>query len=245
MQARMQILPKEAPMNSPFTQSLARLGGISSIVQAVAYVIAVVAVMFMPLDRITNSTADFAAFYSANPAPITILGLSLVALAVLGLTSVVPATAALLGEVHSGWVTLGRNIAFLSLGVIMVYYTWFLSSVSGYVEAYNSGDRVVQAIISTTDPHVPLNWVGWFIFGGMGLWVAVVGSIVFRTGVLHRRFVLTCVIKTGGFWIALAGITLHHIPLAMVGTVIGALIGGTLYHLWLGIALLQKAARLT
>ncbi len=232
-------------MNSALTQSLARLGGISSIVQAVAYVVAVVAVMFMPLERITTSTADFAAFYSANPAPITMLGLSLIALGVLGITSVVPATAALLGEVHSSWVTLGKNIAFLSLGVIVVYYTWFLSSVSGYVEAYNSGDAVVKVVVSTSDPHVPLNWVGWFIFGGMGLWVAVVGTIVFLTGVLHRGFIIACAIKTGGFWIALAGIALHHIPLAMLGTVIGALIGGTLYHLWLGIALLQKATRLT
>jgi hypothetical protein len=218
-----------------------RLAGVASILQSVAYVIAVLSAMWMPLERISFDTEAFAAFFASHPVPFAAFSLSVISLGLLGITAVVPTTAALLDEPHDGWVTAGRNVALLSLGVLIVFHVWFLSTIGGYVEAFNSGDPVLRQIVTVNDPHVPANWLAWFMFGGMGLWVVVVGATVWRTRVLPRGFVLACITKTGGFWIALAGVVLRNIPVAIAGTVIGALIGATWYHTWLGVLMLRRA----
>ena len=87
-----------------------------------------------------------------------------------------------------------------------------------------------------------MNWIGWFAFGGMGLWVAVVGILVWIRRVLPRGFAAVCAIKTIGFWIILLGIVIDDFMTAKTGAVIGGLIGGTLYHTWLGIALWRKSS---
>lgn len=181
----------------------------------------------------------FAASYPTNPVPLTIMCLALIVLGLLGFIAVVPATAALFEEENNGWVTFGKNIALLSLAVIVVYYTWFLATTPATVALYNTGDAVTKTAITVNDPKVPFNWVSWFMFGGMGLWVAVIGALIFAKGTLPRGFGVVCLIKTCGFWIALAGITLGQFSIVETGAIIGGLVGGPIYHIWIGTALLR------
>jgi hypothetical protein len=227
-------------VNTPLTGSLARIGGVSNLMQSAAYLVAGGATLFLPLERVSD-TESFAAFYSAHPAPFTVLALALIALGTLGFTAVVPATAVLLDEPRSGWVTVGKSIALLSLAVIVVYYTWFLATIPSFVAAYRAAPRDLRAAIAVSDPRVPANWVTWFIFGGMGLWVVVVGVIGRLQGAVPRGFGWACAIKTTGFWIALAGILCRAMAVAKVGVVVGVLVGGPLYHAWLGIHMLRIA----
>ncbi|HWR77856.1 MAG TPA: hypothetical protein VN283_11705 [Thiobacillus sp.] len=227
-------------MSIGLTKSLSRLGGVFNLLQSVAYLAAGGAALFIPLERLRGTT-EFATFFAATPAPFVILSLALVALGLLGLTAVVPATAALLEERHNAWVTVGKNIAFLSLAVIVVYYAWFLSTIGAFVSAYQVATPELRSAIAVNDPRAPANWVAWFIFGGMGLWVVVVGAVGWTRGSLPRGFAVACAIKTGGFWIALAGIVSDWITLAQVGVVVGVLIGGPLYHTWLGLIMLRIA----
>lgn len=222
-----------------FTNSLGRWGGAFNLMQALAYLAAGGAALFIPLERIRDDTAAFAAFYNAMPAPFIVLSLALITLGVLGLTAVVPATAALLDEKQSAWITIGKNIAFLSLAVIVVYYTWFLSTVGSLAAAYATAAPELRAAIAVDDPHAPANWVTWFIFGGMGFWVVIVGAAGWIGGALPKSFAIACAIKTGGFWVALAGIVLGDMMLAQVGVVLGVLVGGPLYHAWLGLLMLR------
>jgi hypothetical protein len=226
-------------MHSSLTSSLARVGGVANLLQSAAYLVAGAATLFIPLERVSRDTEGFTAFYAAHPAPFIVLALALIALGILGFTAVVPATAALLGEPRSGWVTFGKSVASLSLAVIVVYYTWFLSTISSFVAAYRMAPPHLKAAIAVNDPHVPANWVTWFIFGGMGLWVVVVGLTGRRGRTLPRGFGWACAIKTAGFWIALAGVLADRIVVAQVGVVLGVLVGGPLYHAWLGIEMLR------
>ena len=63
------------------TRSQASLGGMASLLQTVAYVVAVLALMVMPLDTITDNTSGFVAYYSATPLPIDTLSAALIVLA--------------------------------------------------------------------------------------------------------------------------------------------------------------------
>lgn len=228
-------------MSTTLTIGLARLGGVFNLLQSLAYLVAGGAALFIPLERVRGSSEEFAAFYSTTPAPFVIMSLALIALGLLGLTAVVPATAALLVERRNAWVTVGKNIAFVSLAVIVVYYTWFLSTMGPFVAAYQAAPPELKEAIAVHDPHAPANWVAWFIFGGMGLWVVIVGVAGWLRGSVPRGFAVACAIKTSGFWIALAGVVCDNIPLVQAGVVVGVLIGGPLYHAWLGVVMLRIA----
>jgi len=226
------------------TKDQARLGGVFNLLQALAYLIAGGAIFFIPLEIVVRDMDGFVATYAATPAPFTILSLALIALGILGITAVVPATASLLNEQTNGWVTVGKNIALLSLAVIVVYYTWFLWTIPSLVAAYQVAPPTIKAAITVVDPHVPANWVTWFIFGGMGLWVVIVGVIGHRQRTLPHSYEWACAIKTTGFLLALAGVLTNVFVVAKVGVVMGVLIGGPVYHAWLGVHMLQIARRL-
>lgn len=203
-----------------------KIGGISSIIQSLLYIAVVVAIALMPIEQITGNMDQFTKSYTANPLPLIAMSFLFVVLGLLGFLSVAPATAAMFSDRNKLWATIGKSIALLCLSVITIYFIWFLATLPD---------------ISLNNLHTPMNWIGWFAFGGMGLWVAIVGILVWVSGVLPRGFVLVCAIKTLGFWIILAGIIFDSIIIAKVGAVIGGLIGGPLYHTWLGMALLRKS----
>lgn len=219
------------------TKNLGKIGGACSIIQAFMYIVIVIALALTPVDQLAQGMDKFSVSYSTNPVPLTVMSLALILLGLLGFIAVVPATAALFEEENKGWVTLGKNIALLSLAIIVVYYTWFLATTPARVALYSAGDAVTRAAIAVNDPQVPFNWVSWFMFGGMGLWVAVVAALVFANGTLPRGFGVVCLIKTCGFWTTLAGIGSGQIPIIEAGAIIGGLIGGPIYHIWIGTVL--------
>lgn len=223
------------------TKSFAKIGGIGSIIQAIMFIVVVIAFALTPEDQLSQGMDRFAVSYAANPIPLTIMCLAFIILGLLGFIVVVPATAALFEEENNGWVTLGKNIALLSTAVIAVYYIWFIITTPERVLLYNTGDAVTKAIIAVNDPQVPFNWVSWFLLGGMGLWVAVIAAQVFMKGIFPRGFGIACIIKTCGLWISLAGIVLGEMSIIKIGAIIGSLIGGPIYHIWIGIFLLHKA----
>lgn len=224
-------------------RNLVGMGGASSILQAAIYAAAVIAYGLTPPEQIAHGTAKFVESYSAHPGPFTVMCFSFIALSVLGFTSVVPATATLFREQDKGWVTFGKHIALLSLAVITAYYIWFLATTPGRIALYNTGDAMMKAALTAHDPSVPVNWVAWFMFGGMGFWVAVVGTLVYlnKTPFLSRGFCVACLMKAGGFWIALAGIVLGNASLITFGAITGGLIGAPLYHVWIGLAMRSAA----
>lgn len=209
---------------------LFKLGGVSSLLQALLYVITVVSLYFVPVEQITGDMAQLVSSFSLNSLPLTVMSLSFVFLGFLGVVAVVPATAAMLGNKDDGWIVFGRNVALLCLSVITVYYVWFLSFLSG----------LSDLTILSANPHAPMNWVSWFMFGGMGLWVVVVGSLSWKRKLMPRGFVAFCAIKTIGFWVILAGVIFGNILVCKVGAVLGGLIGGFAYHTWLGINLIKR-----
>jgi hypothetical protein len=225
--------PRES---STLTASLARGGAIASLLQAIAYVTASLAAFQIPLDRVTSDLSGLSAYYQRSPVPLTVLSLSLVGLAVLGIGAVVPVTGELIGVARRGWALFGRNVALLCLTVVCAYYAWYLWALP----------RLAADGAAATNPQAPTNWVVWFMFGGMGLWVAVVGVVgVFVERTLPKGFVAPCLVKTVGFWLVVAGVSVDNLSLAILGVLIGALVGGTAYHLWLAALLWLKAAVLS
>lgn len=190
------------------SRGFARFAGILSFLQAFLYLILV-----LTLFAITNSQ---------NHLYIIILYASFIFLACIGFTTVAPATALLFSEEAADWSMMGKNLALLCLSVTIIYFSWLL--------------------INYTNQHIPMvlnlltifQWVGWFTFGGLGLWVAIVGWLTFITHRLPRHFILPCITKTLGFWIILIGIFKSNLMITQIGVIMGALIGGPWYHSMLG-----------
>lgn len=214
--------------------TLFRFGGIASLMQSFFYVSAVTAVGFIPPEQISGDMMQFVASYADNRLPLMVMAISFIFLGILGLVAVVPATSAFCGDDNGGWISVGRITASLCLSVITVYFTWFLGTMHERIALFNAG-------FPEANPHAPMNWVAWFAFGGMGIWVTIVGTQVWLNGALPKGFSAVCAVKALGFWVVLAGVLFDSYATARAGAVIGGLIGGTAYHFWLGTALVKKA----
>lgn len=208
------------------TKQFFKIGGVSSLIQSLLYIVAVIAIAFTPIEQITGNMAQFIKSYTADPLPLTVMSLSFTILGLLGFFSVAPATAAMFSNKYKVWVFIGKHIALLCLLLTSVYFIWFLAVIPN---------------IPLNSLHTPMNWIGWFTFGGMGLWVVIVGILVWVSGILPRGFAVVCAIKTFGFWLILAGIIFDSFSTAKVGAVIGGLFGGPIYHIWLSSAFFRKS----
>jgi len=102
------------------------------------------------------------------------------------------------------------------------------------------GDVEVTFAADGKGTRVTLVHSGWQKLGEKGA-AARAGYGEGWTVVLGEAFAAACAIKTGGFWIALAGVVGSDIALAKVGMVVGVLIGGPLYHAWLSLIMLRLA----
>jgi hypothetical protein len=223
--------------------SFLKISGTCSMIQSFFYVMAVAAISQTPLMNLLGAdrTAGmdiFMASYSANPWPVTVMSISFILLGLLGFACVAPATGVLLGEETDGLLKTGRHTGMLCLAVVTAYYVWFLATLPGRAAAFQSLDPPAKALAaSLSGPFEPAASISWFMFFGMGLWVAAVGIAAYGSGRISRRFSLVCAVKAGGFWLAHVGIIAGSAPVAITGAVIGGLIGGPVYHLWLGIVM--------
>jgi hypothetical protein len=221
------------------------IGGACSLIQSVLYIVAVAALWQTPvIDLLSYGRAEgtdsFLAAYAVNPLPVVVMCVSFIFLALLGFIAVIPATAMFLGEQQNGWLKVGKYIGMLSLGVTTVYFTWFVLTVPALLALYSSADSATKAVVAALcDCRGPTGWISWFMFGGMGFWVAEVGAATFRNRSLSTSFAAPCAVKTCGFWLALAGIVFQNAPLVIAGAIAGGLIGGPIYHAWLGTAMIR------
>ncbi len=196
------------------SRSFAKFAGTLSFLQGFLYIISVLALFAIP--------------YSQNQIYSVTLFSSFICLAFIGFMTVAPATALLFSEV-ADWAMMGKNLALLCLSVTMIYFSWLL--------VHYTNQQIPQIL----DQLTIFRWIGWFTFGGLGLWVAIVGWLAFITKKLPRSFILPCLIKVLGFWIILIGIFKGSITIAQVGVLMGALIGGPWYHGMLGYYLWKDA----
>jgi hypothetical protein len=220
-----------------------KISGTCSIIQSFLYLTAVGGIAFTPLieimgqDRIKGMDI-FMNSYAANPWPVNIMSLAFILLGLIGFIGVAPATAIYFKEDENGWLKIGKYIGLLCLAVITVYYTWFLTTIIETAPLYKSHDAISRTVVASIySPQQPSHWVSWFMFFGMGIWVTAVGAAAFRSRILPRGFVVVCAIKAAGFWTVHAGIITDTATIAIVGAITGGLIGGPLYHTWLGIAM--------
>ncbi len=216
------------------------IAGVCSLVQSGLYIIAVGSLACTPFWEMlgqgdANAVKIFLGAYSANPLPVTLMSLAFILLGFLGFTAVAPATAAYLGKEDSGWLMTGRNIGMLCLAVMTVYYAWFLVTLPEIAAFYRGLEGGSPSLPGFLIPfRQPSSLISWFMFFGMGIWVLAVGFTAYTHRVLPGSFLFVCLIKVMGFWAAHAGLIFQSRMLILIGAVTGGLIGGPIYHLWLG-----------
>ncbi len=227
------------------SKNLAKTGSISHIIAGIIFILVFIGLALTPADQITRDADKFITSYSANPVPLTAVCLLLFIGGLLAFGSVVESTADLFEEKNESLTRLGKNIGKLSVAVTSIGFSAFLLTTYAVTESYTAGSAATKMIITAIwNPILFFKWISLFAFGTLGLWVAIVGILVFTKGVLPKNYVIICVLKSGGFWICLAGFMLENILMLKIGAVIGILIGGSLYHIWQGIFLGRLAKSL-
>ena len=224
------------------SKNLAKTGGTAHIIAGVIFILVFIGLAMTPFEQITPDADKFITSYSANPLPLTAVCLLLILGGLVAFGSVVESTADLFEEKNEGLTRFGKNIGKLSVAVTSIGFSAFLLTTIAMVESYNIEGAATKSIITAIwNPLLFFKWISLFAFGTLGLWVVIVGLLVFTKGVLPKSYVIICALKSGGFWICLAGFMLENILMLKIGAVIGILIGGSIYHFWQGIFLRHLA----
>jgi len=228
------------------SKSLAKVGGICSILLAVAYIVVGVSYALIPTEQLSESIEEFAPSFVANPYPFTIMCAAFAVASFLGL-AYLPAAVAFVrrqapdDDAGVGWLLWARNVAFLCFAVTALDYLWWISTLSARAHAVVGGDAATKAAVSAVGSLLVLDAVGWFRFGCLGFWCVAFGLVGLRRKALPTVLGLVYVATGVVLWVTLVGEGLHIPALVMLGAGLGGCVGAPIIHVWLGVMLLRKA----
>lgn len=175
--------------------AIRRFGGTAALLMGVLYVLVIPtsALTFLMARGLADpaSPSDPANLFSvmANaPISFTLIGLEFGTAALLGF-AVVPAVASLVGPASPAWVRWTGMLAYLGFAVTAVSSFHSAAVLPDVAANYASGDAVVRAAIVALYTPIGASQIdGWGLlqFGGVGLWVLVVGVVGLRHRALAR-----------------------------------------------------------
>jgi hypothetical protein len=231
------------------TNSYLRTGGILSLIQSVLYIAVIFAFAATPFTealRLPEAEAFkvCSSSFQSAPMPFIAMAISLLLLGLCGLGAVAPSIGMYFGEKKRGYLKLARYIGMLCMAVITVYFLRYLL-ISPGIYALNTNTLSysgLQLLFLLHSPFEPSAFISWFLFFGVGLWVAAVGFASAKSysegeGKTEKVFPVICAVKTAGLWIAHIGLLASSVGLVFAGAIIGGLIGGTAFHIYMGLKL--------
>ena len=228
------------------SRSLAKVGGVCSILMAAAYVAVGVSYSMTPPEQLSGPIKEFAPSFAANPYPLTIMWAAFAVAAFLGLACL-PAVVALVrggsadDDAGVGWLIWARNVAFLCFAVTALDNLWMIATMFPKANAYVEGDAAAKAALSSMQWLTALDPAGWFKFGCLGFWCAVAGLVGMRRKTLPALLGWIYVATAVVLWLTLVGEGLRMPALVALGAGLGGCVGGPVIHVWLGVILLRKA----
>ena len=164
--------------------SLARIGGLSSLIVAGLSIVYAIAYLFItPATQRGSDLAVFFSSFAADPTGRQLANLCFVFSGVLG-TFTVAAISQRLSAGWSRWALVVGMLALLATG-IHGFYNFVVTPIQANL--YNGGDAATRAAIAVArSAPLPTDPVEFFTFGMTGLWALVIGLLILRGADLPR-----------------------------------------------------------
>jgi hypothetical protein len=160
--------------------TLSTIGGTSSILVGVSYVVAaVVYLLWVPLDQQDAAgipPARFLESLAQNPTPYTV-ALGIAALGSLLTIAIVLATSDSLQDPNQGWIRWTSSLAILGSAFNAVEFLDRIALNPARAAAFVQGDPAVRAALTVPGALAGLDPQAWLRFGAVGLWVLVVSLV--------------------------------------------------------------------
>ena len=216
-----------------------RFGGTAAILLGLSYVALAAAHLFLPpAQQGGSASAGFFRSFAADPLP-SMLQYTVAALgAVLGL-AVVPAISGIVRARSTDLVRWASALAYLGFAAVLFDSVRFLTYQPARAALFAAGDATVQTTVLVSDPLLYLDAQGWFGFGGVGLWVAIISFLAWREGRFGHPLACLGMAVAAAYWIVVAGFVTTNELLFTAAAVAGSVVG-PIWFVWLGLRLLSQ-----
>ena len=225
--------------------SLSKLGGTCAVLQAVSFIVVVIAFLPVPADQrqITGMYTNPGAFlesFAKNSTLLTVvwgaeaLGLLLGIAAVLAISESVRST-------NEGWVRWTSTLAIIGLALWALDDLRFLALTPGRAAAYVQGDAAIRAALTVPGALDALDPRHWLRVGTVGVWALVVSLLALRGGIWPKPLAYVGIgAGSANLLVLLADVFPNLSVLEVIGG-IAAIISVPIWYIWLGLRL-RKAA---
>ena len=219
-------------------RSVAKLGGICSILVGVSYFAIGVTFLLMPAEQQPGSTVPADDFFKSVAQGSTMLVLYCWAFAVGGFAAVaaLPAISDLVRSANEGWVRWTSTLAVIGYVVLAVEYIVLQDEVPRMAAGYLQSDASARAAIAVVG-SLNLNSQGWVGFGTVGLWLAVVNWLALRGGQWPKVLAIIGLILGIGNGLVIAGFLFGSPTLILIAAGLGAIILAPIWFIWMDIRL--------
>jgi hypothetical protein len=222
-------------------KSVAKLGGVCSIIVGILYVMIGVTFLLVPAEQ-QGGIDDIAMFlpsFHQNPIAMTLLYVEFALGAILAIAAV-PAITGLVRAVNEGWARWTSNLAFLGFALVAIYYFQMIAIAPSQAAAFVAGDASTKAALvvpTGVDPQFLLR------YGTIGLWILVVSILALKGKMLPTLLSVVGIVSAVLYWVlaindALGVATVVRPILAIAGGVIA----GPIWFIWIGIRLLKATS---
>ena len=221
-------------------RSVAKLGGICSILVGLSYLAIGATFFLLPAEQQPGSPVSFDAFFESVAGGSTVLVLYCWAFTVGGFVAIaaVPAISDLVRSANEGWIRWTSALAVIGYAVLAVEYLVLQDEVPRMAAGYIRLDESARAAIAVVGP-LNLNNDGWAGFGTVGLWLAVVNWLALRGGQWPKALAVIGLIVGIGNGLVIAGFILDSPILILITAGLGGVILAPIWFIWMGVRLRQ------
>jgi hypothetical protein len=219
--------------------SLARLGGICSMLVGVSYiVVGITYVLLPPAQKAVAGTDRFLYSVALDATMISIQYWAFALGAILALAAV-PAISEQVRSASEGWVRWANNLALVGFAVTAVNYLRLVTVTPDRAAVFAVGDEMTRKAISWSQFGLDPN--GWLGFGCVGVWVLVVSILALRANALPKFLNYLGILVGIAYWLVVVGFVSNLEMLVTVSAGLGGIILGPIWYIWIGFKLRQAS----
>src|SRR5512138_3141462 len=218
--------------------SVAKLGGICSILLGTSYVVSSITELLLPAAYTVDNDARVPIMFFEPNRDLFMTQWFVMAIGAVFALAVIPAVSARVRGVNEGWLRWTGMLATIGFVATILDNYWQIMLTPAASAAYATGSQAARiALQLPTAPQV-VDQQGWLEFGAVGLWVLVVNLLALKIRAWPRSLAYLGLVAAAGYFLILVSSVVP--ALSRLETPVVAVIGavaGPIWYAWMGVVL--------